>query len=158
MWVARLFRQLLTGVGVRDDATPAPMPQTTRLHGDETILLVEDEQQVRVLMRSILGKCGYNVLEAQSAHEALMIGESYADVIHLLLTDVVMPHMSGLELAERLAVRRPETVVLYMSGYTEDTMLQGGRLKRGIRLLQKPFTKSALATIVRGALEAPSNA
>src|SRR5258706_496773 len=119
----------------------------------ETILLVEDAQRVRAVVREILEMSNYVVLEARQGAEALEISNRHAGTIHLLVTDVVMPQMSGRELAQRLATLRPELKVLYMSGYTDDAIVRHGVLASGIAVLSKPFTPDALALKVREVLD-----
>jgi len=126
--------------------------------GNETILLVEDEDGVRGLVRQVLKRKGYSVLEARDGGEALLTCEHFHEPIHLLLTDVVLAHMSGRELAERLSVLRPEMKVLYMSGYTDDAIVQHGVLTQEAAFLQKPFTTEALARKVREVLGTASTA
>ncbi len=126
---------------------------TSPLRGIETVLLVEDEDAVRDLGRDILQARGYTVLEARHGAEALRISEQHPGPIHLVLTDVVMPEMTGRELADRLAALRPETKVLYMSGYTDNAVVHHGVLDPGTVFLQKPFTGAVLARKVREILD-----
>jgi hypothetical protein len=121
--------------------------------GCETILLVEDEETVRVLARRILEGCGYFVLDAQSAGDALLLCERHKGTIHVLLTDVVMPRMSGRELAERLCPLRPDMKVLYMSGYTDDAVIRHGIRNSDVAFLQKPITPRALTRKLREVIE-----
>jgi two-component system cell cycle sensor histidine kinase/response regulator CckA len=121
--------------------------------GQETVLLVEDEELVRILARKTLQKCGYNVVEASRAEEAIRLAEQHRGPIHLLISDVVMPGMGGGQLAERLLAFLPELRVLYMSGYTDDAMVRYGVMEEEVDFLQKPFTPVALAKKVREVLD-----
>jgi PAS domain S-box-containing protein len=120
--------------------------------GTETILVVEDEANLRYLARQFLEKQGYRVIEAADGAVALQIAVAHEGIIHLLLTDVIMPGMNGRELAQRISEIRPNTKVLYMSGYTENVIGRNGTLDAGIRLLQKPFTLRDLNARVREVL------
>ncbi len=120
--------------------------------GRETILLVEDQEAVRTLASRVLRSCGYAVLEAANGREALATCAAHPGAIHLLLTDVVMPHLSGRELAERLAVARPDTKVLFMSGYTDDALIRHGVEEAKLAFLRKPFTPPELSRKVRSVL------
>lgn len=123
------------------------------LHGTETVLFVEDEASLRNLGSHLLELCGYSVIEAESGAQAVELSTKYQDPIHLLLTDVVMPGMSGRTLAEELVKQRPQMKVLYMSGYTGQTVGAHGVLAEGSFFLAKPFTREALASKVRIALD-----
>jgi PAS domain S-box-containing protein len=140
----------------RVDAAPqrqAPPRDTGALTGIETVLLAEDDEMLRPLSKVVLQKFGYTVLEASNAAEALTIARDHPGPIHLLLADVVMPGGSGRELARQLAEYRPDTRVLYVSGYTDDAVIQHGMLEPGLAFLQKPFTPSVLARKVRETLD-----
>ena len=132
--------------------TLQPRPAPSVPTGTETILLVEDEDGVRELLEEILSAQGYRVLAASRGVEALQISELLDDEIQVLVTDVVMPHMSGHELAMRLRARRPALRVLYLSGYTDDAIAHHGIVEVDASFLQKPFTRAALATKVREVL------
>ena len=131
----------------------APAPDTAPPDGTETILLVEDEDMVRALTAKILSRRGYRVIEAANGTAALAAERAHAGPIDLLLTDVVMPDLSGPEVARRVLERRPEIAVLFMSGYTDDAVLQHGVLKHETPFLQKPFTPVVLAGKVREVLD-----
>ena len=121
--------------------------------GSETILLVEDDESVRSFVRSVLKSRGYKLLEAGGSDEAVRLIEKHFGPIHLLLTDVIMPRMSGPELAARLASLHPEARVLYMSGYTENAIVHQGVLEPGTHSLQKPFVPETLIQKIRVVLD-----
>ncbi|MBP3954857.1 response regulator [Gemmata sp. G18] len=141
---------------VVEPATP-PTTREQRLSakGHETILLVEDEETVRLMTRMMLERSGYKVLEAPDGLEAVAVAEKHWPPIHLLITDLVMPHLSGREVAERLTALKRGLRVLFMSGYTEDTIVQQGVESAGIDFLHKPFSLSALTGKVREILDRP---
>jgi CheY-like chemotaxis protein len=118
------------------------------VRGSETVLLVEDEESVRQLVRETLESRGYRIYEAENGEEALRIAGAHPE-IDMLITDVVMPGMSGRELSTRIFATHPHTKVLYLSGYTEDAIVHEGVLEAGTAFLQKPFTLQTLARKVR---------
>jgi CheY-like chemotaxis protein len=138
--------------GQRSDHRPAA-ENPHLLSGTGTVLLVEDEEMLRNLAQNVLGMSGYTVLAAEDGQRALEISRSHAGPIDLLLTDVVMPGLSGREVAERLTVERPRLRVLFMSGYTDDAIVRHGILTSEVAFLEKPFTASALTTRVRDLLQ-----
>jgi len=141
-----------------EEATPPArhLPLPLELNGgSETVLLVEDEGSVRELVRETLETKGYRVLEAENGEAALRITNQHSDPIDILITDVVMPGMSGRELSTRMRTSHPQTKVLYLSGYTEDAIVHEGVLAPGTAFLQKPFTLHALARKVREILGSP---
>jgi two-component system, cell cycle sensor histidine kinase and response regulator CckA len=136
-------------------SSTAPAPPARSLRGSETILLVEDDHQVRGLARTILRKHGYLVLDAPSAGDALLICEQFQGKIHLLLTDVVMPRMGGRALVERLAPVRPGMRVIYMSGYTDDAVVRHGGLNAEAAFVEKPIMPEPLLMKIREVLDGP---
>jgi PAS domain S-box-containing protein len=143
-------REVTSVAAGRDGTTTAP--------SRETVLLVEDAKRVREVVREILEMNGYAVLEARHGAEAVKISGRYPGPIHLLVTDVVMPQMSGRELAQRLAPLRPDMRILYMSGYTDDDIVRHGVLEAGMAFISKPFTPDALAAKLREVLDPPPKA
>jgi two-component system cell cycle sensor histidine kinase/response regulator CckA len=134
----------------KTETGPAPVQETQR--GWETILLVEDEEAVRELIYAVLTEHGYDVIAARDPEHAIKLATSYAREIHMLLTDVIMPGMSGRELANNVSARRPGIRILFMSGYTDNVITTGGMLEKGLAFLQKPFSPSTLIQKVREVL------
>lgn len=130
---------------------PAPSSMTTS-RGSETVLLVEDEAGVRLLAKLIMERSGYKVLEARNGGEALLLCRQFVGTIHVMLSDVVMPNMSGWQLAKQLATERPDMKVLYMSGYTDDEIFRRGLVDPDTPFLQKPFTSLSLVSKIREVL------
>jgi two-component system, cell cycle sensor histidine kinase and response regulator CckA len=133
------------------ETTPTALPR-----GSEVVLLVEDEVGVRDLAREYLEMSGYSVITAEDGHTALELAAMHAGPIHLLMTDVVMPGIGGRELAERVLALRPDTKILYMSGYTDRAAVHQGMVQTDAILLQKPFTLAALASKLREILTVPA--
>ena len=145
---------------VSADAHPALSPQVSAqpAGGSETILLVEDDASVRILLRDALRKLGYRVIEAKQGLEACLLASQELDRLDLLLTDMVMPGMGGRELAQHLMTIKPELRILFMSGFTDDVGILAGHEQGTSGFLQKPFTPELLARTVRKILDAPSTA
>ena len=148
-----VFKLYFPTVDAPTEAAPSRASQQRALRGNETILLVEDEQGVRALAKNVLEMYGYRVLEAKDPLEAIQVSRSHKEAIDLLLTDVVMPQMNGKRLSEVLVPERPNMKVLFMSGYTDDTVTRQRILEPGACFLQKPFTPTALAAKLRSALQ-----
>jgi DNA-binding NtrC family response regulator len=125
--------------------------------GSETVLLVEDEESVRELVRDTLVSRGYKVIEAENGEAGLKVSNEYKARIEMLITDVVMPGMGGRELAQKVSAARPEIKVLFLSGYTEDAIIHEGVLEPGTAFLQKPFTLQTLSRKVRDVLHGESS-
>ncbi|MCP9495213.1 MAG: PAS domain S-box protein [Pyrinomonadaceae bacterium MAG19_C2-C3] len=147
------FKVYLPRVDEVADPPVSNFPREESVRGTETVLLVEDEEIVRSLARQILEMNGYKVLEATDGVAALRLCERNEEPIHLLLTDMVMPQMSGRELSERLSKLRPDIPVLYMSGYTDDALMRHGMLDANVAFLEKPFTPESLVSKVREVLD-----
>ncbi len=138
-------------------SAPAPgpgLPSKALSRGTETVLVAEDEKAVRILIEKVLTRAGYTVLSSAGPDEALEACGRHEGPIHLLLTDVIMPKMSGRQLADQVAGIRPETRVLYMSGYTDDAIAHHGVLDPDVRLMAKPFSAATLTRMVRQVLDA----
>jgi CheY-like chemotaxis protein len=138
-----------------ESGRPEAVPE---MGGQGTVLVVEDQPEVREFAAVALGAYGYQVMEAANAEEALLICEREGERIDLILTDVVMPGLSGRELADRLKTLRPGIKVLFMSGYTDDTIVQHGVLRKEAEFIQKPFSPDELAIKVREVLMSPGRA
>ena len=138
---------------VDEPVSPAGAPAPQVVGGSETVLVVEDVAAVRAVTRQMLERQGYCVLEAANGATALSLARQHQSAIHLLVTDVVMPEVSGRELADQLVQLRPDMRVLFMSGYTDDAVVRHGILQEGIAYLQKPFTPDTLARKVRAVLD-----
>ncbi|MBL8955121.1 MAG: response regulator [Myxococcaceae bacterium] len=145
------FDLYFPSAGQEEDAEQAPIPES-ELKGTETVLLVEDDPSLRTVVMRVLRQHGYQVLEAQTAGDALVLSEQHEGKIHLLLTDVVMPRMGGRQLAERLVKQRPDMIVLYMSGYTDDDVVRHGVFEAKVSMLHKPITPDVLLRKVREVL------
>jgi len=150
----KIYLPRVASTGEKAAQVATPIPFQTVEPGTETILLVEDEANLRYLARQYLEKQGYKVIEAADGAVAMQIAVAHEAVIHLLLTDVIMPGMNGRELAQRISEIRPNVKILYMSGYTENVIGQNGTLDAGVRLLQKPFNLRDLKSKVREVLDA----
>jgi len=147
------FRIYLPRVSGLSEGVSDPLEDGDVL-GNETVLLVEDDAGVRGLTFNMLGRLGYDVMQARNGEEALALADGHPRGIHLLLTDVVMPGINGRDLAERLLRLRPQTKVLFTSGYNEDVILHHGIVDHQVNFLGKPFTMHALARKLRAVLDA----
>ena len=152
------FKIYLPRVELPVEKSPAEHAVPVSRQGGEKILLVEDEPEVRLLVQKLLKIQGYDVITAAAPDEAISIARHLTHGIDLMVTDVVMPGMSGRQLADLLAATHPDMKVLFISGYTDDSILQHGVLNPGTAFLQKPFTPASLARKVRDLLDSPFTA
>jgi CheY-like chemotaxis protein len=155
--VGTAFRVYLPRVEEAVDAQRPTQTSKATSGGSETVLLVEDEVSVRELVRETLEKKGYKVLEADKGDTALKVAAAHQGRIDILISDVVMPGMSGPELCHQLVPGHPQIKVLYLSGYTEDAIVHEGVLERGTAFLQKPFSLQTLSRKVREVLHNKAN-
>jgi len=156
--IVKLTSRRLTDPGPEIPVVPTPEPNISPAipRGTETLMLVEDDEMLRSLTRELLELFGYKVIAASGGRDAIAASEQYSRPIHILLTDVSMPGMSGRALAEALMQSRPGIRVLYMSGDAPDVIAHHGLVHDGARVLQKPFSAKTLAQILREILESPS--
>ena len=141
----------VSGQSPEPEKTVEPAPSI--LKGSETILLVEDNDQVRSLILAILERQGYSVLVAEDGIHALEVLERFNDPVHLLLTDVIMPGMNGIDLFKKISASRRNVRVIYMSGYADDVILEQGGAEVGLPFIQKPFSVKDITTKVRDVLD-----
>jgi DNA-binding NtrC family response regulator len=154
------FKIYLPALSTACSVTPLPisdLPQDC-CRGSETLLFVEDEECVRMPACEFLSRHGYHVLQAVDGKDAIRVSQAYDGIIHLLVTDVIMPHMSGNDLAVYFWKQRPETRVLYLSGYSSPTLVHHGITDQETMFLEKPFTLKSLGAKIRQALRLPSHA
>jgi CheY-like chemotaxis protein len=147
------FKIYLPIVEQAPDRGPRETVPARPLAGKETVLIAEDSDVVRRLLHEILRVQGYTLLEARHGAEALQMSREFPGTIDLLVTDMVMPHMSGRELAHHVSPERPGMKILYMSGYTEEAIARDGVLDPGTAFLEKPFTPDSLARKIRELLD-----
>jgi two-component system cell cycle sensor histidine kinase/response regulator CckA len=147
------FKIYLPRVAETPEAPESTAGTPTPARGSETVLVVEDQEEVRKLTKRVLEARGYTVLAARNGAEALEIVAQHPNQIHLMITDVVMPGMNGRELAQLACARRSDLKVLYVSGYTGEAVLQHRLLEPGVAFLQKPFTPDVLARKTREVLD-----
>jgi CheY-like chemotaxis protein len=148
------FKIYLPQVAQAPDSVSIQKPRLDHMHGSETILLVEDDAAVRELVRTLLSAQGYRVIATQNADDLRKICEEHEGQIHLLVTDMVLPGTSGREIAKQVSLLRPEIKVLFMSGYTDDSLVQSHGFEKSMAFLQKPFSAVFLASKVREVLDA----
>jgi CheY-like chemotaxis protein len=151
--IGTTFRVYLPRAG--PERVSAQPVELARLGGTETILVVEDEESVRRIAARTLSSQGYRVLEAPRGEDAFRIAASHPEPIHLLITDVVLPGMSGREVADRLKALRPEVRTLFVSGYAGDGVVRQRLLDRSVAFLQKPYTRASLGRKVRQVFDTP---
>jgi len=149
----QIYLPCMGGVGKEPERTVLSVAPMTE--DQETVLLVEDESMIRGLLQEVLRKSGFTVLTANSGDEAIRICDRYSGTIHLMLTDVVMPRMSGCELVGRLAPSRPEMKILYMSGYAKDATVHHVTMASNAEMIEKPFSASYLVSRVQAVLRRP---
>jgi two-component system cell cycle sensor histidine kinase/response regulator CckA len=152
------FKIYLPRLDQPEEHTSIPVASTDLPRGTETVLLTEDEQDVREIAREFLESAGYRVIEAKDGAEALRLAAQNRGQIHLLVTDMIMPGMTGQELAVRLQSEHPRIAVIFMSGYSEHAAAEMADADPSIRLLSKPFSRAAVLRAVREARHGPQPA
>ena len=147
------FRVYLPAEAAAEDAVATRARSVEIPSGTETIMIVEDEPALRVLARRILERCGYVVIDASDGQDALILAETYRGTIDMVISDVVMPHLGGRQLAQALSALRPSARMLFVSGYTDDDVILHGVVQDEVAFLQKPYTPSTLSQKVRSVLD-----